>query len=181
MIFHQTPLEGSYLIELEPFQDERGWFARFYCKEEFAQIGHSREWVQLNHSMTYKKGSLRGMHFQLPPYREIKMVRCVSGAVYDVIIDLRADSPGFLKWYGTELSEDNRRMLYIPEGFAHGFQCLTDNCGLIYHHSEYYKPGSEGGIRFDDPRIAIQWPLPVTGISVRDRSHPFLDNNFKGI
>ena len=169
------------MIDLEPFNDERGWFARFYCKDEFEQIGHDKEWVQLNHSVTYEKGALRGMHFQKAPYKEIKMVRCIAGAVYDVIIDLRKDSETFLKWFGTELSAENKKMLYIPEGFAHGFQCLSFDCQLIYFHSEFYKPGVEGGIRYNDSLVGIEWPLDVTTISERDQSHPYLDENFKGI
>lgn len=180
MIFSATPLQGSYIINLEPYQDSRGWFARFYCKNEFKKIGHEKEWVQLNHSVTYKKGTLRGMHFQVHPYREIKMVRCIAGMVYDVIIDLRKDSSSFLHWFGTELSVANKKMLYIPEGFAHGFQCLSDNCELIYHHTEFYTPKAESGIRYDDPLINIQWPLPITEVSERDESHPQLDENFKG-
>src|ERR1700755_2270036 len=121
MIFLPTSLPDSYVIELQPFGDERGWLARYYCKDEFKQIGHGKEWVQLNHSATYKKGSIRGMHFQKPPHTEIKMVRCVAGAVFDVIIDLRKNSSTFLKWFGAELSAENKKMLYIPEGFAHGF------------------------------------------------------------
>jgi dTDP-4-dehydrorhamnose 3,5-epimerase len=181
MTFHPTPLEGCYLVDLEPYQDDRGWFARFYCKNEFRQIGHDMEWVQLNHSVTYKKGSIRGMHFQVTPYREIKMVRCIAGSVFDVVIDIRQGSDTFLKWSGTELSAQNKRMLYIPEGFAHGFQCLSDNCELIYHHSEYYTPGAEGGIRYDDPSIGIQWPVAITELSPRDLGHPYLDSNFKGV
>lgn len=174
-------LAGSYLIELDPKEDERGWFARYFCKEEFETIGHSKEWVQMNHSFTAKKGTLRGMHFQVTPYREIKMVRCIAGAVYDVIIDLRKDSESFLQWTGVELSAANKRMLYIPEGFAHGFQCLEDNCELLYHHSEFYQPGSEAGIRYNDPAINIEWPLAVSLISARDEQHPFLDKDFKGV
>lgn len=181
MIFTATPLQGSYLIDLEPHLDDRGWFARVYCKNEFRRIGHDREWVQMNHSATVEKGALRGMHFQIAPYREIKMVRCISGAVYDVIIDLRRESTTFLQWFGAELSAQNKRMLYIPEGFAHGFQCLTDNCELIYHHTEFYRPGAEGGIRYDDPAVGIEWPSPVTTVSERDKSHPYLERNFKGI
>jgi len=181
MIFVPTSLKGSYVVELQPFQDKRGWFARFYCKDEFRQIGHDREWVQLNHSVTYRKGALRGMHFQYPPFKEIKMVRCISGRVFDVIIDLRKNSETFLQWYGVELSANNKKMIYIPEGFAHGFQCLSENCELIYHHSELYTPNAESGIRYDDPRINIEWPLPVTELSQRDESHPYLDGNFKGI
>lgn len=181
MIFTAAPLPGAYVIDLEPFSDERGWFARTYCKNEFSQIGHTKEWVQLNQSVSYTHGTLRGMHFQNAPYRETKLIRCISGAVYDVIIDLRHDSPTFLKWFGTELSAENNKMLYIPEGFAHGFQTLSDNSALLYHHTEFYTPGAEGGLRYDDPVFSIQWPLPVTTISERDARHPFVDKNFKGI
>jgi dTDP-4-dehydrorhamnose 3,5-epimerase len=181
MIFTPTSLSGSFLIDLEPYSDDRGWFARFYCENEFERIGHTKKWVQLNHSTTYNKGALRGMHYQLPPYREIKMVRCIAGAVYDVIIDIRKDSATFLQWFGAELSAANKRMMYIPEGFAHGFQCLTDNCELIYHHTEFYTPNAEGGIRFDDPAVNINWPLPAGVLSARDAGHPYLTDDFKGI
>lgn len=181
MIFTPTTLKGSYVIGLEPFTDERGWFARTYCKNEFAAIGHTAEWVQVNHSATNKKGTIRGMHYQLPPFSEIKMVRCIAGAVFDVIIDLREDSPTFLKWFGTELSAANKKMLYIPAGVAHGFQTLTDDCELIYHHSHFYVPGVEAGIKYDEPKVNIEWPLPVATISERDKQQPFLDDNFKGI
>lgn len=181
MIFTATPLAGSYVIGLEPFSDSRGWFARTYCKNEFQQIGHEKEWVQLNHSFTSLKGSVRGMHYQLAPYSEIKMVRCIAGAVYDVIIDLRKASPTFLQWFGMELSAENKKMLYIPEGFAHGFQALADNCELLYHHTEFYTPAAEAGIRYNDPAIHIQWPLALTEISERDAQHPLLDAHFKGV
>jgi dTDP-4-dehydrorhamnose 3,5-epimerase len=181
MIFIPTSLAGSYIIEPNIFEDNRGWFARFYCKNEFKEIGHDKEWVQLNHSVTNKKGAIRGMHYQVQPYQEIKMVKCVAGAVYDVVIDLRKESPTFLKWFGTELSAGNRRMLYIPEGFAHGFQCLEDNCELIYHHSEYYTPVAEAGLKYNDPMVNIKWPLPVAMLSQRDESYFLLDDNFKGI
>ena len=181
MIFNPTSLVGSYVIDLEPRSDERGWFARYYCKEEFEKIGHTKEWVQMNHSFTNKKGSIRGMHFQVHPFREIKMLRCIAGSVYDVIIDLRKDSATFLQWMGVELSATNKKMLYIPEGFAHGFQCLEDDCELIYHHSEFYKPGAEAGIRYNDPLINIEWPLPLTVISSRDEELPYLTEQFKGI
>ena len=181
MRFEHAPLQGSYVIELDPFRDERGWFARTYCKNEFKTIGHDAEWVQLNHSFTNSKGTVRGMHFQLPPYSEIKLVRCIAGAVYDVIVDLRKDSASFLQWFGVELSAANKKMIYIPAGFAHGFQAQTDDCELIYHHSQFYAPGVEGGIRYDEPAIKIEWPLALTNISDRDSNHPFLDENFKGI
>lgn len=181
MKFVPIPLPGAYLIGLEPFKDERGWFARTYCKDEFSSIGHDREWLQLNHSFTGNKGTIRGMHYQLPPFTEIKLVRCIAGAVFDVVIDLRKDSATFLQWFGVELSAANQQMIYIPDGFAHGFQSLTENTELIYHHSQFYTPGVEGGIRYDEPMIKIKWPLPLTSISERDKDHPFLDNNFKGI
>lgn len=181
MKFTETPLKDSYIIELEPFSDERGWFARTFCKKEFEKIGHSKEWVQLNHSVTNKKGTIRGMHFQYPPFSEIKMVLCIAGAINDVIIDLRNDSPTFLKWFAVELSAENKKMLYIPEGFAHGFQTLTDNCGLIYHHTSIYTPEGEGGLKYDDKKIGIKWPLPVTKLSERDNSHSYIDASFTGI
>jgi len=181
MTFAPTKLNGSYTIELSPFSDSRGWFARTYCKNEFQQIGHDKEWVQLNHSITFEKGSIRGMHYQVKPFREIKMVRCIAGLVYDVIIDLRKSSPTFLQWFGTELSAKNKRMLYIPEGFAHGFQTLSDNSELIYHHTEFYNPKAEAGVKYNDPLVNIQWPLAIIEISERDNNHPYLDKNFKGI
>jgi dTDP-4-dehydrorhamnose 3,5-epimerase len=181
MIFKPTPLSGSYEIEMTPFKDERGWFGRFYCKEEFTSIGHDKEWVQMNHSFTVLKGSLRGMHFQKPPYGEIKMVRCIAGKVFDVIVDLRKDSPTFLKWTAIELSAEKMNLVYIPAGFAHGFQTLENNCELIYFHSEFYRPDAESGLKYDDPAIGIEWPVDVVQISARDRNHSPIDNNFKGI
>ena len=181
MRFDPTPLKGSWLVSLDPVSDDRGWFARYFCKKEFQQIGHDKEWVQMNQSVNYKKGTLRGMHYQVKPYREIKMIRCISGAVYDVIVDIRKDSETFLQWFGVELSAENKKMLYIPEGFAHGFQTLADDTELLYHHTEYYQPGAEGGIRYSDLAIGIQWPLMATVISSRDEAHPLLTNEFKGV
>ncbi len=181
MIFTPTILPGSYTIDLSPVSDSRGWFARTYCKNEFAQIGHTKEWVQINHSFTAAPGSIRGMHYQLPPFTEIKMLRCIAGAVYDVIVDIRKDSPTFLRWFGTELSSANKKMLYIPAGFAHGFQTLRADSELIYHHSELYTPGAEAGLRYNDPALGIQWPLPTTELSERDKQHPLLNANFTGI
>ena len=181
MNFIETKLKGSFTVELNPFQDSRGWFARTFCKEEFSTIGHSKEWLQLNHSFTTQKGTIRGLHYQLPPFSEIKLVRCIAGAVFDVIIDLRKDSPTFLEWFGVELSAQNRKMIYIPEGFAHGFQTLTDNCELIYHHSALYTPGVEAGIRFNDDQVIINWPIAISDISERDLNHPFIEENFEGI
>jgi dTDP-4-dehydrorhamnose 3,5-epimerase len=181
MKFISTGLKGSYVIDIIPFQDERGWFVRTFCKNEFAQIGHTKEWVQINHSFTNEKETIRGMHFQNPPFSEIKLIRCIAGKVFDVIVDLRKNSATFLKWFGVELSAENKKMIYIPEGFAHGFQTLTNDCQLIYHHSEYYKPNIEGGIKYDDKLVGIKWPLPARNISERDNNHPLLDNNFIGL
>lgn len=181
MIFSETTLKGSYVVDLAPRADSRGWFARTYCKNEFAQIGHDKEWLQLNHSFTVKKGTVRGMHFQNKPYSEIKLVRCIAGAVYDVIIDLREGSPDFLKWFGVELSAENKKMIYIPEGFAHGFQSLTNNAELIYHHSAFYNPDAESGILYSDKLINIEWPLTISEISERDQQHPIINKTFKGL
>jgi len=181
MNFAPTPLAGSYEITLKPREDNRGWFARFFCKDEFQQIGHTKECVQMNQSHTNKKGAVRGMHYQHPPHGEIKLVRCISGAVLDVIVDLREGSQTFLQWFATELAASKKNMLYIPAGFAHGFQTLTEDCELIYLHSEYYVPGSEGGIKYNDPTININWPLSVTELSERDSNLQNINNNFKGI
>ena len=181
MIFTETALKGSFIISLKPYSDERGWFARTYCKKEFAAIGHDKEWVQLNHSFTADKGTVRGMHFQHSPFSEIKMLRCIAGAVLDVIVDIRKGSVTFLQHISVNLSAANKQMIYIPQGFAHGFQTLEDNTELIYHHAEYYQPRVEGGLRYNDEALNIQWPLPVQNISARDIDHPLLDNNFKGI
>ncbi len=181
MTFTETALKGSYIVSLTPFMDGRGWFARTYCKNEFAAIGHDKEWVQMNHSFTKERGTVRGMHYQHPPFREIKMVRCIAGAVLDVIIDIRKGSPTFLQHVVAELSAENKQMMYMPEGFAHGFQTLEENTELIYHHSEFYQPAVEGGLRFDDEILNIQWPLPVVNVSDRDKTHLLLDAQFKGI
>ncbi len=180
MKFYPTSLQGCYEIELSPLSDNRGWFVRYYCKENFTSIGHTKEWLQMNHSYTEKMATIRGMHFQKSPHQEIKLVRCIQGRIFDVVIDIRKDSSTFLYWYGTELSAENKKMIYIPEGFAHGFQTLTDYCELLYHHSALYDPASEGGIRHDDPLVNIKWPLPPSVISARDKGYGFLDNSFKG-
>lgn len=181
MKFIETTLQGAFTVQLSPFQDDRGWFARTYCKNEFQEINHDKEWVQLNHSFTKEKGSIRGMHYQLPPFSEIKMVRCISGKIWDVIVDIRRDSPTFLQSFGAELSAENKNMMYIPSGFAHGFQTLTDDCELIYHHSEFYTPNSEAGLRFNDPILNIDWKTEITNISERDKNHNLITTNFKGI
>jgi dTDP-4-dehydrorhamnose 3,5-epimerase len=172
MIFEETGLHGSFLVWMEPRNDERGWFSRFFCMEEFSQIGHSEEWVQMNHSYTREAGTIRGIHFQQEPFSEIKLVKCIAGKVFDVIVDLRKGSATYKRYFGIELSPSGPQMIYIPKGFAHGFQTLTDNVELIYFHSNPYTPAAEGGIRFDDPAIGINWPLEPGNISERDLRHP---------
>ena len=181
MRFVETPLAGAYTIELEPFLDERGLFARTFCLKEFSKIGFNKQIVQINHSLTKEKGAIRGMHYQLPPACETKIIRCVQGRVFDVMVDIRTGSPTFKQWYGVELSKDNMRMIFIPEGFAHGFQALTDNAELIYHHSEFYSPEYEYGLRFDDPALTIKWPLTVGAVSPKDQGYPLINSNFNGI
>ena len=181
MKFIEAPLSGAYVIELEPFRDDRGLFARTFCQEEFGQKGLYKHIVQINHSVTRKKGAIRGMHYQYPPACEAKLIRCVQGGVFDVMVDLRADSPTFRHHHGVELSKDNMRMVFIPEGFAHGFQTLTDEAELVYHHSASYAPRCERGLRFNDPALAINWPLPVSAISPKDQGYPLIEINFKGI
>lgn len=181
MIFRETQLNGVYVIELEPFNDDRGLFARTFCKNEFRKIGHIKEFVQFNHSITLKKGTLRGMHYQMPPFTEIKLIRCIRGSVHDVIVDIRKGSSTFLKHFSIELTERNMLSVYVPEGFAHGFQTLEDNTHLIYHHTAFFIPGKEAGLRYNDPMINITWPLPVTKITAKDLNHNLLKNNYKGI
>lgn len=181
MVFHKTALRDVYTIDLNIFSDDRGIFARTFCKREFAQIGHTEEFVQFNHSRTLQRGTLRGLHFQRSPYAEIKLIRCIRGSVFDVVVDLRQESPTFLQHIGVELSEQNMRMIYIPEGCAHGFQTLEADSELIYHHTAFYTPAAEGGIRYDDPQLAIQWPLTPTLMSDKDKMYPFIEEWFEGI
>jgi dTDP-4-dehydrorhamnose 3,5-epimerase len=181
MRFTETPLKGSYLIDLELKGDERGFFARLFCEKEFALQSLNTHWVQINNSYTNVKGTVRGLHFQYPPYMEVKMVRCTKGQIWDVVIDIRKDSETFGKSFSCELSEINRRMLYIPVGFAHGFQTMSDDVELLYFHSCHFSKSHEGGINPIDPTFGINWPLPVHNLSDRDSSHPFLTESFKGI
>jgi len=178
MKIKQTLLQDAFIIEQEPFKDDRGLFARVFCQHELQSILHGKNIVQINHSLTRQKGAIRGMHFQYPPKSEIKMVKCLRGSVFDVMIDLRRNSSTFLKWHGEVLSSENIKMMYIPEGFAHGFQTLEENCELLYLHTEFYSPGHEGGIRYDDPKIGIKWHLEATDISEKDRNHPLLGEDF---
>jgi dTDP-4-dehydrorhamnose 3,5-epimerase len=172
MRFTETPLAGAFVIEPELRADERGFFARTFCANEFSDHGLIPVVAQANLSFNQRAGTLRGMHYQLPPAAEAKLVRCTRGAIHDVIIDLRPESPTHLEHFGIELSEDNRIALYVPELFAHGYQALTDGAEVVYQVSEFYAPGQEQGLRYDDPAFAIEWPLPVSAISAKDRSWP---------
>jgi dTDP-4-dehydrorhamnose 3,5-epimerase len=172
MIFTETALEGAYLIDVEPRRDERGFFARAFCAREFEQHGLKTQIAQANLSQNVKKGTLRGMHYQKPPFAEVKLVRCTQGAIYDVIVDLRRDSPTYLKWVGVELTRDSRRMLYVPEGFAHGYQALTDDSEVFYMVTQFYAPDHEAAIRWNDPAIGIRWPIADAILSPKDAVHP---------
>jgi dTDP-4-dehydrorhamnose 3,5-epimerase len=179
--FIGTSIQGLYEIKRKSLNDNRGFFSRFFCAEQFKEIGLLKPFVQVNHSMTRKKGAVRGMHYQNIPYAETKLVTCVKGEVADIAIDIREGSKTFLNYHLTVLSDTNFKSLYIPEGFAHGFQALTKDCQLLYMHSEFYTPFSEGAIHPMDPSIKIQWPFEITEISARDRNHKFIDNTFKGV
>jgi dTDP-4-dehydrorhamnose 3,5-epimerase len=180
MIFEETMLKGAYIVSLQLLTDTRGGFARTFCKKEFERINHQKEFVQLNHSYNTFKGTIRGMHFQAPPYQEIKLIRCVKGAVLDVIIDLRKNSPTFLQHFKVELSAENKKMMYVPGNFAHGFQTLEDNSELIYHHTQFYTPHADTGLRFDDPLLDIKWPLEPIMVSEKDKKYKLIDQIFKG-
>jgi dTDP-4-dehydrorhamnose 3,5-epimerase len=180
MIFNQTPLAGAYTIDLEKRGDDRGFFARLFCEREFAEAGLETHFVQINNSLSAKRGTLRGLHYQLPPAAEVKVVRCVRGALWDVILDLRAGSPSFGQWYGAELSAENRRMMYVPRGFAHGFVTLSDDTEAVYLVSAFYSPENERGVRFDDPAHGISWPTGPAEISDKDRKWPDLNAEFHG-
>ncbi len=158
MIFNETKLKGAFIIELEKLEDERGFFARTWCKDEFEAQGLNTRLVQINVAFNKKRGTIRGLHYQVSPYEETKLIRCTKSAIYDVIIDLRASSHTYKQWIGVELTQDNYRMLYVPEGFAHGYQTLQDNTEVAYQVSQSYAPNSEQGVRWDDPAFNIAWP-----------------------
>lgn len=172
MKFQPSPLEGAWMIELDLLLDDRGHFCRSYCQREFKDAGIEENFVQCNISYNKHKGTLRGMHFQTKPFEEAKLVRCCKGAVYDVILDLRTDSKTYCSWYGVTLSDSNKKMLYIPKGFAHGFQTLTEDAELFYQMSEYYIPTHSSGVRWNDPAFNIDWPLDGKIISEKDQCYP---------
>jgi dTDP-4-dehydrorhamnose 3,5-epimerase len=172
MIFTELPLPGAFVVDIERITDERGFFARGGCRKEFEAHGLISESVQMNIGFSPRKGTLRGMHYQVSPHGEIKLVRCTRGAVCDVIVDLREESRTFKRWHAVELSADNHRMIYVPEGFAHGYLTLAEDTEIYYNTTRFYHPESARGVRFDDPAFAIEWPRPPVMISEKDKSYP---------
>ena len=179
--FIQTPLAGLKLVVRQRLGDSRGFLSRLFCAEELAAAGWIKPVAQVNHTFTARRGTVRGMHFQRPPHAEMKLVSCIRGEVWDVAVDVRAGSPTFMRWHAERLSADNGRALLIPEGFAHGFQTLTDGVELLYCHSAAYAAEAEAGLRFDDPALHITWQLESIDLSSRDKNHPLLAPNFSGV
>lgn len=175
MIFSALPINGVYRIDPERISDDRGSFARIFCTEEFSAHGLATSWAQMNVSHSARKGTLRGLHFQRSPAAEAKLVRCLKGAMFDVLVDLRAGSPGFGQWTSVELTPESGAMVYVPEGVAHGFQTLLPDTEVLYCHSVTYQREHEGGLRFDDESVGVAWPLPVSTLSERDKTHPGLN------
>lgn len=181
LVATDLPLAGLKRIERQVVGDARGFLARIYCADELANVGWIRRIAQINHTWTAQRGTVRGLHFQWPPHAEMKLVNCLRGEVWDVAVDLRPDSPTYLRWHAEVLSAANHCALLIPEGFAHGFQALSDDVELIYCHSAFYAPDAEGGITALDPRLAIAWPLPIAARSPRDEALPAIDDRFPGV
>jgi dTDP-4-dehydrorhamnose 3,5-epimerase len=179
--FTETPLNGAYIVDLAPIRDERGYFVRTFCARTFSQRGLVSAFVQANQSSCTKRGTIRGLHYQVPPAAEAKLVRCVRGTAFDVLVDIRRNSPTFLGWFGCELSEEDFRMIYVPPGFAHGYQALTDSCEVFYQASQEYVPEKESRVRFDDPQVAIRWPIQTVLVSPKDAATPHLAQDFSGI
>jgi dTDP-4-dehydrorhamnose 3,5-epimerase len=177
----QTPIEGLKVLLREPVGDSRGFLERMFCAQTFAQILGEKTIAQINRTLTGKRGSVRGMHFQNTPHAETKFVTCLRGEVFDVVVDVRKNSPTFLHWHGELLTQDNHATLLIPEGFAHGFQTLSSNCEMLYFHTAAYHADSEGALNAQDPRLAINWPLAITEQSERDKSHGLITKDFKGV
>ena len=179
--FIPTPLAGLISVERLNLEDHRGFLSKLFCAEDFSAAGFGMSIAQINQTLTKRVGTVRGMHYQLPPFAEMKLVTCIRGRIFDVAIDLRANSPTFMRWHGEILSSDNRCALAIPPGFAHGFQTLESNCELLYIHSAPYRPGEERAINAIDPRLSINWPMPISEMSDRDRKHAFLTKDFTGV
>jgi dTDP-4-dehydrorhamnose 3,5-epimerase len=180
-IVADLPIAGLKRITRQRMGDTRGFLERMFCSQELMAAGWQKSISQINHTFTEKKGTVRGLHFQQSPYSEMKLVSCLRGAVFDVVVDLRANSSTYLKWHAETLTAENGISLLVPEGLAHGFQTMTTNCEMLYSHSELYNPKAESGLRFDDPILNITWPLELTDCSERDRNHPFLTREFRGI
>lgn len=179
--FIATELSGLTIVEKTSFEDDRGFLSRIWCSEAFAAAGWMLPIAQINHTLTKRRGCVRGLHFQLPPHAEMKLVTCLRGCVFDVAVDLRTGSGTFLRWHAEILSQSNRRSMLIPEGFAHGFQALSEDCELLYLHTAPYHPESERAVNVLDSRVDIAWPLAIADMSDRDRRHPFLKDDFMGI
>lgn len=176
-----TPIPGLVVLERRPLADARGMFERLFCAEELRAFGHPGTTAQANRSLTRRRGTVRGMHLQRPPHGEWKVIACLRGRVHDVVVDLRGDSPAFLRWHAVELAEDAPRSLLVPPGCAHGFQTLADDCEMLYFHHAPHVPAADTGVRADDPRLGIVWPLPIADRSPRDAAHPLLDADYTGI
>ena len=181
MKFNLTTIEGCFTIQPKIISDDRGWFARVFSEEEALPFLGKLKFVQINHSFNTKKGTFRGMHYQVQPYADGKLIRCIAGAVIDFVLDIRKNSPTFLKWISVDLSAKNHNMIFIPEGCAHGFQSLAENTELIYHHTTAYLKEADRGIRFDDPMVKIILPMEISMISEKDKNYEMLTPNFKGI
>ena len=175
------PLRDAVIVESSALTDHRGAFTRLYCERELDNIIGDRRIVQINHSMTRSVGAVRGFHYQMPPHAEMKLVRCIKGRAWDVVVDLRYGSPTFLRWHATELTAANGRMMVIPEGCAHGFQALEEDSELLYLHTAFYVPGAECGVNVYDPSLAVAWPMPISDLSERDKKHPAINDSFAGI
>jgi dTDP-4-dehydrorhamnose 3,5-epimerase len=175
VIFTELSLKGAFLVEVKKFEDERGFFGRAWCRNEFIEHGLNPDFVQINTSFSKKKGTIRGMHYQVDPWQEVKFIRCTRGRIYDVMVDLRPGSTTFMKWVGNELTADNYRMVYVPGNFAHGFVTLEDNSEVYYPVTQFYTPGAERGARYNDPGFEIRWPVKISVVSQKDLDHPDFD------
>lgn len=176
-----TPISDLKIVQRKPISDHRGFFSRLYCQDDFKLMGFNKPISQINQTLTKKLGAIRGLHYQLPPFAEAKLVTCIKGEIFDVAVDLRRDSPTYLNWHAEILTENNQKSFLIPEGFAHGFQTLTDDCELIYLHTDLYSKEHEKALNYADKKIDISWPLDVSEISDRDRIHPMIQDSFEGI
>lgn len=179
MLFTETPIPGVWVIDVEPFEDERGFFGRMWCRSELEQHGLNPRVEQANVGYSKKRGTLRGLHYQAAPHKEAKYIKCTRGSVYDVAVDLRSNSPSFCRWFGTELSDRNRTMLYVPEGCAHGYISLTDEAEILYLTSAAYAHDAAGGVRWDDPVFGIEWPIEPEVVSVQDKTWPLVEEKSK--